>query len=204
MSFTFPELPYAYNALEPHIDAQTMEIHYTKHHQGYFSRFISTVENTELANSTFEAIFANVSNHSPVIRNFGGGYYNHIIFWNSMSPTGGGKPTGTIADKINAKWGSYENFQTEFTQAATTRFGSGFAWLITDKDGNISITSTANQDNPLMNTESAQGTPLLCLDVWEHAYYLKYQNRRPDYINAFYSVINWDFANKEYNRVTGK
>lgn len=194
MSFKFPELPYSYDALEPHMDAQTMELHYSKHHQGYFNKFMAAIEGTELTKKTLEEIFGKISTQTAGIRNTGGGYYNHIVFWNSMSPKGGGKPSGEIATAIDRDFGSFDKFKEEFSKAAETVFGSGWAWLIV-KNGKLSITATANQNNPWMDTEATNGTPVLALDVWEHAYYLKYQNRRPDYIAAFWSVVNWDHAN---------
>ncbi len=200
MSFTFPELPYSYDALEPHIDAQTMELHYSKHHNGYFTKFMAAIEGTNLASQSLEDIFAKIDTHSAGVRNNGGGYYNHIVFWNSLSPNGGGAPTGELGDAILAKWGSLDKFKEEFSNAAATQFGSGFAWLIVNDKGELEITSTSNQDNPLMNTEKKRGTPVLGLDVWEHAYYLKYQNKRPDYIQAFWSVVNWDYAAAEYQK----
>jgi len=200
MSFKFPELPYSYDALEPHIDARTMELHYSKHHQGYFKKFMAAVEGTDNANKSIEEIFTNISKESNGLRNNGGGYYNHTVFWNSMAPNGGGNPSGKLADAINAKWGNFDKFKEEFANAAATRFGSGWAWLIVDDSGNLAITSTANQDNNLMNTESVHGRPILGLDVWEHAYYLNYQNRRPDYIAAFFSVANWDYAAGQFDK----
>jgi Fe-Mn family superoxide dismutase len=198
MSFSFPELPYGYDALEPHIDTMTMEIHYSRHHKAYFTKFMDAIEGTPLASQNFTEIFGNITSHPAGIRNNGGGFYNHNVFWNSMSPNGGGNPTGDLGNAINAKWGSFDKFKEEFANAAATRFGSGFAWLIINGNGELEITSTANQDNPLMNLDGAKGTPLLCLDVWEHAYYLKYQNKRPDYINAFWNVANWTWANEQY------
>jgi Fe-Mn family superoxide dismutase len=198
MSFTFPELPYSYDALEPHFDKETMELHYSKHHQGYFNKFMAAAEPAGLTNSSFDEIFSSISKHPAGIRNNGGGYYNHIVFWNSVNPNGGGEPTGAVGDAIKAKWGSFDKFKEEFSAAAATRFGSGWAWLIKNAKGELEITSTANQDNPLMDTESAKGTPLLALDVWEHAYYLKYRNLRPDYIAAFWNIVNWDYANAEF------
>lgn len=198
MAFTFNDLPYGYDALEPHFDKMTMEIHYSRHHNGYFTKFTNAIEGTDLQNSSLDDIFANISKHGAGIRNNGGGYYNHNIFWNSLSPAGGGAPTGELADAINAKWGSFDKFKEEFSNAAATRFGSGWAWLVLTKAGELEITSTANQDNPLMETEAVQGTPLLALDVWEHAYYLKFQNKRPDYVAAFWNIANWDFAAKQY------
>lgn len=190
MAFSLPQLPYAHDALEPHIDTRTMEIHHGKHHNGYTSKLNAAIEGTEHADKSIEALLASPANGG--IRNNGGGYYNHDLFWKIMSPNGGGEPSGALADAINAAFGSYEAFKDAFAKAAATRFGSGWAWLIKKADGSVAVTSTPNQDNPLMDVADDQGTPLLGLDVWEHAYYLNYQNRRPDYINAFFNVINWD------------
>jgi len=195
MSFELPKLPYAYNALEPHIDAKTMEIHHSKHHQGYTNNLNNAIEGTQMEGKSIEEICKS-PNLSGGVRNNGGGYFNHNLFWTSMSPNGGGNPNGKIADAINTNFGSYDNFKAEFSKAAATRFGSGWAWLCVE-NGNLSICSTANQDNPLMGGECG-GTPILGLDVWEHAYYLNYQNRRPDYITAFFNVINWDEVNNRY------
>ena len=195
MSFELPKLPYAYNALEPHIDSRTMEIHHSKHHQGYTNNLNNAIAGTTAENKSIEEICSSPG-LDGVVRNNGGGYYNHNIFWTSMSPNGGGNPTGKIADAIDNDFGSYDNFKDEFSKAAATRFGSGWAWLCVE-NGNLTICSTANQDNPLMDGECG-GTPILCLDVWEHAYYLNYQNRRPDYISAFFNVINWEEVNNRY------
>lgn len=190
MAFELPKLPYEYTALEPHIDARTMEIHHTKHHQAYVTNLNNALAGTEWEGKSLEELMANMSKLSPAVRNNGGGHWNHSFFWTIMSPNAGGEPTGALADAINAAFNSYDKFKEEFTKAATTRFGSGWAWLILH-DGKLVISSTANQDNPLMDIADVKGTPLLGLDVWEHAYYLNYQNRRPDYIGAFYNVINW-------------
>jgi Fe-Mn family superoxide dismutase len=197
MAFKLPDLPYAFNALEPHVDARTMEIHHGKHHAAYVNNLNAALEGSEWADKSLEEILANISKLAPAVRNNGGGHWNHSMFWNIMAPNAGGAPTGAVADAINAAFGSYDNFKTEFTKAATTRFGSGWAWLIV-KDGKLAITSTPNQDNPLMDIAEVKGTPILGLDVWEHAYYLNYQNRRPDYITAFYNVINWDEVAKRF------
>ncbi|MGB6083048.1 superoxide dismutase [Moheibacter sp.] len=190
MAFELPNLPYAFNALEPHIDAKTMEIHHGKHHKAYTDNLNKAIEGGELANASIEEILkTGVGN--PAVRNNGGGYYNHNLFWETMSPNGGGQPTGELAEAIDQAFGSFDAFKEKFAQAAATRFGSGWAWLI-KKDGKLEVTSTPNQDNPLMPVAEVQGTPLLGLDVWEHAYYLNYQNRRPDYISAFFNVVNWD------------
>ena len=190
MAFELPNLPYAFDALEPHIDAKTMEIHHDKHHAAYTNNLNAAIEGTDLAGLSIEEILVKGVD-KPAVRNNGGGFYNHNLFWETMSPNGGGEPTGELADAINAAFGSFEAFKDEFSKAAATRFGSGWAWLI-KKDGKLAVTSTPNQDNPLMPVAEVQGTPLLGLDVWEHAYYLNYQNRRPDYINAFFNVVNWD------------
>lgn len=190
MAFELPNLPYATDALEPHIDAKTMEIHHGKHHKAYTDNLNKAIEGGELANASIEEILkTGVGN--PAVRNNGGGYYNHNLFWETMSPNGGGQPTGELAEAIDQAFGSFDAFKEKFSQAAATRFGSGWAWLI-KKDGKLEVTSTPNQDNPLMPVAEVQGTPLLGLDVWEHAYYLNYQNRRPDYISAFFNVVNWD------------
>lgn len=198
MAFQLPDLPYAFDALEPHIDARTMEIHHDKHHAAYTKNLNDAIAGSELDGQSIEKILANVSAYSPAIRNNGGGYYNHNLFWEVMSPNGSGEPTGAIAEAINSTFGSYEEFKKQFTTAATTRFGSGWAWLCTDADGKVFITSTPNQDNPLMDLAEKKGTPILGLDVWEHAYYLNYQNRRPDYISAFFNVINWEEVTRRY------
>ncbi|MFV0505652.1 MAG: superoxide dismutase [Bacteroidales bacterium] len=200
---TFSELPYAYDALEPYIDAQTMELHYSKHHKGYFTKFTDEIKGSELETSSMENIFANIEKYSKGIRNNGGGYYNHSLFWANMSPNGG-NPSKEILEAINAKFGSLENFKTEFAKQATTQFGSGWAWLIVNKKGELETCLTANQDNPLMSTSDTQGTPLLALDVWEHAYYLKYQNKRTTYIDAFWNVVNWNEVNRRFENATNK
>ncbi|MEO0899869.1 MAG: superoxide dismutase [Bacteroidota bacterium] len=194
MAFTLPELSYAKDALAPHIGADTMEVHYGKHHAGYTKKLNAAIEGTELENQSIEDILAGVSGHSAAVRNNGGGYYNHDLFWKVMAPNAGGEPTGAIADAINTSFGSFEAFKEQFAKAAGTRFGSGWAWLIKKADGSLAVTSTPNQDNPLMDVvaDAERGTPILGLDVWEHAYYLNYQNRRPDYVSAFFNVINWD------------
>ena len=195
MSFKLPELPYAYDALEPHIDARTMEIHHSKHHNGYTANLNNAIAGTNLEGKSIEEI-CSYPGLNGAARNNGGGYFNHNMFWASMNPNGGGPPNGAIAEAINTKFGGFDNFKDEFSKIAATRFGSGWAWLGV-KDGKLIVCSTANQDNPLMDGQCGC-TPILCLDVWEHAYYLKYQNRRPDYISAFFSVINWDEVNKRY------
>ncbi|WP_339386644.1 superoxide dismutase [Vibrio caribbeanicus] len=197
MSHTFPELPYAYDSLEPYIDAKTMEVHYSKHHRTYFDKFISAVEGTELASLSLKDIFANISQHAPAVRNNGGGYYNHIVYWNCMSPNGGGEPQGKLKQELLSTFGSFDEFKQQFAQAAINTFGSGFAWLIV-KDKKLVITSTSNQDNPLMDVAQDKGEPILALDVWEHAYYISYQNRRPEYIDAWWNVVDWDAVNANY------
>ncbi len=198
MSFELPDLPYAKSALEPYIDAQTMEIHHDKHHAGYTTKLNDAIEGTDLEKQSIEDILKNVSKHSAGVRNNGGGYYNHSLFWTIMGPDAGGDPTGDVGAAIDDAFGSYENFKTEFSNAAATRFGSGWAWLIVNGEGKLEVTSSPNQDNPLMDVAEKKGTPILGLDVWEHAYYLKYQNKRPDYISAFFNVINWDEVNRRF------
>ncbi len=197
MKFELPTLNYAYDALEPNIDARTMEIHHSKHHNGYTNNLNNAISGTDLEGKTIEEICKS-NNLSAAVRNNGGGYYNHCLFWELLSPNGGGNPDGAIADAISNQFGSFDNFKDEFSKAAATRFGSGWAWLCV-KDGGLCVCSTANQDNPLM-PDSCGGTPILCLDVWEHAYYLNYQNRRPDYINAFFNLINWNKVNELYTQ----
>ena len=197
MAFELPQLPYAHDALEPHIDARTMEIHHGKHHAGYTNNLNAAIEGTDLDGKSIEDILKNLDMNNAAVRNNGGGYYNHDLFWKVMSPNGGGQPTGALAEAINTTFGSYEGFKDAFAKAAATRFGSGWAWLC-KKDGKLEICSTPNQDNPLMPGVGCEGTPILALDVWEHAYYLYYQNRRPDYINAFFNVINWEEVAKRF------
>ena len=198
MAFELPKLPYSFDALEPHIDAQTMEIHHDKHHAGYTSKLNDAIAGTELEGKSIEDILKNVSKHSGAVRNNGGGYYNHSLFWTILSPNGGGEPEGELANAINDAFGSFASFKEEFANAAATRFGSGWAWLCVE-NGKLKVCSTPNQDTPIMDVVTdCNGTPILGLDVWEHAYYLKYQNKRPDYINAFFNVINWDEVTKRY------
>lgn len=192
MAFELPALPYAYPALEPHIDARTMEIHHTKHHQAYVTNLNNAIAGSEAEKLSIEEICANISKYAPAVRNNGGGHFNHSLFWTIMKPNGGGNPTGELAAAIDAAFGNLETFKTQFAAAGATRFGSGWAWLIVNADKKLAICSTPNQDNPLMDIAEVKGTPILGLDVWEHAYYLHYQNRRPDYISAFWNVINWD------------
>ena len=198
MSFKLPELDYDYNALEPYIDGRTMEIHYSKHHAGYTANLNKAVEGTALEGKSIEEILAGVSAHSAAVRNNGGGFYNHSLFWKFMGPNGGGEPSGELLAAINGTFGSFADFKSQFSTAAATRFGSGWAWLIKKADGSLVVNSTPNQDNPLMDIAEVKGTPLLAIDVWEHAYYLKYQNRRPEYIEAFWNVVNWQEVAKRF------
>ena len=191
MSFELPKLPYALSALEPHIDAKTMEIHHGKHHQAYVTNLNNAIAGTDAEKMSIEDICKNISKFGAPVRNNGGGHYNHSLFWTIMAPNAGGSPTGDLADAINSTFGSLDKLKEEFNKAAVSRFGSGWAWLIVH-DGKLIITSTPNQDNPLMDIAEVKGTPILGLDVWEHAYYLNYQNRRPDYASAFWNVINWN------------
>ncbi|WP_293870321.1 superoxide dismutase [Flavobacterium sp.] len=190
MAFDLPALPYAYDALEPNIDARTMEIHHTKHHNAYTTNLNAAVAGTDLEGLSIENILINLDMKSAAVRNNGGGFYNHNLFWRVMSPTGGGKPSGELADAIDAAFGNFDEFKARFAKAGVTQFGSGWAWLCL-KDGKLEVCGTPNQDNPLMPGVGCGGTPILGMDVWEHAYYLNYQNRRPDYIEAFFNVINW-------------
>lgn len=196
MAFELPALPYATNALEPHIDATTMEIHHGKHHAAYVTNLNKALEGKE-DGSSIEEICQNISAYPAAVRNNGGGHYNHSLFWSVMGPNAGGAPSGELAEAINAAFGSFEDFKTKFAEAGATRFGSGWAWLIV-ADGKLAVTSTPNQDNPLMDIAEVKGTPILGMDVWEHAYYLKYQNKRPDYIAAFWNVVNWGAVAERY------
>ncbi len=198
MTFQLPDLPYAYDALEPNIDARTMEIHHGKHHNGYTTKLNAAIAGTNLEGKSIEEILANVSSAGAGVRNNGGGYYNHCLFWEVMSPNGGGEATGAVGEAITKTFGSFDAFKDAFSSAAATQFGSGWAWLCVKADGELCVCSTANQDNPMMDNADCPGTPILGLDVWEHAYYLNYQNRRPDYIEAFFNVINWDAVNAKY------
>ncbi|UJH69214.1 superoxide dismutase [Allomuricauda sp. SCSIO 65647] len=198
MAFELPNLPYAYDALEPHIDARTMEIHHTKHHNGYTTKLNGAISGTDLEHKTIEDLLKNLDMSNGAVRNNGGGYYNHCLFWEIMSPDGGGSPSGELATAIDVAFGSFDGFKDKFSAAAGSRFGSGWAWLCVHKGGKLEICSTPNQDNPLMPEIGCEGHPILGLDVWEHAYYLNYQNRRPDYISAFFNVINWDEVAKRY------
>jgi Fe-Mn family superoxide dismutase len=197
MAFELPALPYDKAALEPHIDATTMEIHHGRHHNAYVTNLNAAVKGTEMENLSVEDLMKNMSKYPAPVRNNGGGHYNHSLFWQLMSPTGGGEPTGSLAAAIDAKFGSFATFKEEFAKAGVGRFGSGWAWLIVE-NGGLKICSTPNQDNPLMDLNPDKGTPILALDVWEHAYYLKYQNKRPDYIAAFWNVVNWAEVNKRF------
>lgn len=198
MPFTLPNLPYAFNALEPHIDARTMEIHHGKHHNAYVTNLNNAIANTDADKLSIEEICKNISKYPVAVRNNGGGHYNHSLFWTIMGPNAGGAPTGALADAINSAFGNFDEFKTKFAAAGAGRFGSGWAWLIVDGSKKLQITSTLNQDNPLMDVAEVKGTPVLGLDVWEHAYYLNYQNRRPDYIAAWWNVVNWAEVAKRF------
>ncbi|MBK5192922.1 MAG: superoxide dismutase [Flavobacteriaceae bacterium] len=198
MAFELPKLKYAFDALEPHIDARTMEIHHDKHHAGYTSKLNDAIAGTDNEGKTIENILENLDKANTAVRNNGGGYYNHNLYWEIMSPNGGGKPEGELAKAIDAAYGSFDAFKDEFSKAGAGQFGSGWAWLCAHKDGKVEICSTPNQDNPLMPGVGCGGTPVLGMDVWEHAYYLNYQNRRPDYINAFFNVIDWKEVAAKY------
>jgi superoxide dismutase, Fe-Mn family len=200
MAFTLPALPYAFNALEPHIDARTMEIHHGKHHNAYVTNLNNAVAGKPEENLGIEEICANISKYPVAVRNNGGGHYNHSLFWTLMAPNAGGAPTGALADAINAAFGNFDEFKTKFNAAGVGRFGSGWAWLTKDAAGKLTISSTLNQDNPLMDIADVKGTPLLALDVWEHAYYLNYQNRRADYCAAFWNVVNWNEVAKRFSK----
>jgi Fe-Mn family superoxide dismutase len=199
MDYQFKDLPYDFNALEPYIDARTMELHYTKHHRGYYDKFLAAIKGTDLEGKSLEDIFKTISTAPAAVRNNGGGYFNHTLFWEVMGPNGGGNPSGELAEAINMSFGSFNSFKDEFSNAAATRFGSGWAWLILNFEKKLVISSTPNQDNPLMDVTDSKGIPIFGLDVWEHAYYLKYQNRRPDYIAAFWNVVNWNAVERNYN-----
>ena len=197
MAFKLPELPYAFDALEPHIDAKTMEIHHGKHHKGYTDKLNDAIKGTELEGKTIEEILTNLDMENKAVRNNGGGFYNHSLFWKVLSPNGGGKPSGELAEAIDSAFGSFDDFKTKFSEAAKTQFGSGWAWLCV-KNGKLEVCSSPNQDNPLMPGVGCGGTPIFGLDVWEHAYYLKYQNKRPDYVEAFWNVVNWEQVAKNF------
>ena len=200
MPFELPKLEYAQDALEPHIDAKTMEIHHGKHHQGYTNNLNAALEGTNMKGKSIEDVLTGLDMNNKAVRNNGGGYYNHSLFWKVMSPNGGGKPSGALAYAIKSTFGSFEAFKEKFSTAAKTQFGSGWAWLCVHKGGTVEVCATPNQDNTLMPGVGCGGTPILGLDVWEHAYYLNYQNRRPDYVNAFFNIINWDKVAKRYNK----
>ena len=195
---TFPKLPYSYTALEPNIDSVTMRIHYSKHFKAYYDNFKKAVTGTPFENQTVKDLFAGISSAPPAVKNNAGGFYNHALYWEIMAPNSGGIPTGDLSDKIGVTFGGFDNFKKAFTDAAMGRFGSGWAWLIVKSDKSLAIVSTANQDNPLMGNAEVKGTPILLIDVWEHAYYLKYQNRRADYVAAFWNVINWKAVSELY------
>lgn len=197
MAFTLAPLPYAHDALEPHIDALTMQIHHGKHHQAYVDNLNKAISGTPNENKSLEELVANAGSISPAVRNNGGGHWNHRFFWDSLAPDAGGKPSGKLADAIDAAFGSFDEFKTKFALGGVGRFGSGWVWLIV-KDGKLEISSTPNQDNPLMDVAEVKGTPILGVDVWEHAYYLKYQNKRPDYLAAIWNVINWKKVEERY------
>lgn len=200
----FPELPYGYDALEPHIDKMTMEIHHTKHHRAYFDKFMAAIKGTDLEGKSLEEIFSSMSKQSAAVRNNGGGFYNHNLFWNVMGPNAGGEPGRELLEAIQKNFGSFEKFKELFSDTAANRFGSGWAWLCVKKDKTLCVCSTPNQDNPLMDLADCPGTPILGLDVWEHAYYLKYQNRRPEYINNFWNVVNWQAVHENYIKALGR
>ena len=199
MAFTLPALSYSNDALEPNIDTKTMEIHHGKHHNGYTTKLNTSIEGSDLENKSIEEILKNIDMGNAALRNNGGGYFNHCLFWESMSPNGGGLPTGSLLEAINSAFGSFDSFKDAFSKAAATRFGSGWAWLCVHSGGEVEVCSSPNQDNPLMPGVGCGGYPILGLDVWEHAYYLNYQNRRPDYINSFFNVINWENVSKSYS-----
>jgi Fe-Mn family superoxide dismutase len=198
MAFTLPALPYAFNALEPHIDARTMEIHHGRHHNAYVTNLNNAIAGTDAEKLSLEEINKNISKYPAAVRNNGGGHYNHSLFWTILGPNAGGAPTGKLGDAIKSTFGSFDDFKTKFAAAATGRFGSGWAWLVKDSAGKLVISSTPNQDNPLMDVAEVKGAPVIGLDVWEHAYYLNYQNRRPDYITAWWNVVNWNEAGKRF------
>lgn len=202
MAFELPALPYATDALEPHIDKMTMEIHHDKHHQAYVTNLNKALEGKPEASQSIEDLMKNVDKFPAAVRNNGGGHYNHSLFWEVIGPNKGGEPKGALADAINAAFGSFADFKTKFAEAGATRFGSGWAWLIVTADKKVAVCSTPNQDNPLMSIAEVKGTPILGMDVWEHAYYLRYQNRRPDYIAAFWNVVNWDAVSERFEKAT--
>jgi len=199
MAFELPALPYAFDALEPSIDAMTMEIHHGKHHAAYVAKLNDAVKGSDMEDMSLDQLMSKIGKSSPAVRNNGGGHYNHTLFWTIMSPNGGGSPDGDLGAAINDKFGSFDDFKSTFSNAAATRFGSGWAWLCVDTNKELCVCSTPNQDNPKMDIADCPGTPILGLDVWEHAYYLKYQNRRPDYISAFWNVVNWEEVTRRYS-----
>ncbi|MEI5983587.1 UNVERIFIED_CONTAM: sodA [Trichonephila clavipes] len=198
MAFQLEALPYANNALEPHIDAETMEIHHDRHHQAYVDNLNKAIAGTDAENASLEDIITNISKYPAAVRNNGGGHFNHQLFWTVLGPNAGGEPTGELADAINETFGSFDELKKKLQEAGATRFGSGWSWLIVGKDGKLAVTSTPNQDNPLMDVAEVQGTPIFGIDVWEHAYYLKYQNKRPAYLDAIFNVVNWDAVAERY------
>lgn len=200
MAFTLAPLPYEFNALEPHIDARTMEIHHGKHHQAYVTNLNNAIAGTPAEGMDLEEICRNISKYPMAVRNNGGGHWNHTFFWNTLAPNGGGEPKGSLAEAIQSTFGSFEDFKTKFNAAGTGRFGSGWAWLIKNNEGKLEICSTPNQDNPLMDIAEVKGTPIIGCDVWEHAYYLHYQNRRPDYLNAWWNIVNWEEALNRFSK----
>ena len=200
MAFELPSLNYSFDALEPHIDTKTMQIHHGKHHAGYTNNLNNAIKGTDLETMSIETILAELDLNNAAVRNNGGGFFNHSLFWNVMSPNGGGVPSGDLASAINDSFGSFDEFKSAFSKAAGTRFGSGWAWLCVHPGGKLEVCSTPNQDNPVMKGIGCGGQPILGLDVWEHAYYLNYQNRRPDYISGFFNVINWDFVSEQYSK----
>jgi Fe-Mn family superoxide dismutase len=203
-TFKLAKLPYAYNALEPNIDAKTMEVHYSKHYLGYTNKLNAAIKGTDMETKTIEEILMSLDMNNKDVRNNGGGYYNHTLFWEIMEPNGGGEPKGALAEAIKKDFGSFDEFKKQFSDAASKQFGSGWAWLVVGKDGKLMVGGTPNQDNPLMPGAPVSGKPVLGIDVWEHAYYLNYQNKRPDYIEAFYNVINWDAVGKKYDAAIAK
>jgi Fe-Mn family superoxide dismutase len=202
MAFTLPSLPYSFNALEPHIDARTMEIHHGKHHQAYVTNLNNAIANSDADKLSIEEICKNISKYPAPVRNNGGGHFNHSMFWTLMKQNGGGTPSGALSDAINSSFGTFDEFKTKFANAGVTRFGSGWSWLVVGADKKLAIGSTANQDNPLMDVSDLKGTPVLALDVWEHAYYLNYQNRRPDYITAWWNVVNWEEVARRFSEAS--
>ena len=203
-NFTFEPLPYNYDALEPYIDRLTVEIHYSRHHKAYYDNFIKAIQGTEMEKMSFGEIFGNISKHPVAVRNNGGGYYNHNVYWENMKSGGSGMPDGSLAKTIEKKFGSFQAFKQQFEEAAKTHFGSGWAWLCYNSEEGLFICSTPNQDNPLMDVAAKRGVPLLALDVWEHAYYLKYQNKRADYVSAFWNIVNWDRVEERFEKALRK